>query len=228
MRLDPEFQLIPVIDLKDSDVVHARAGKRDSYQPIEQHSNIVKESSIESVLNAFTQLFSFKTFYIADLNAITGHGDHHSLILTTLAKHADREFWIDDGKQQAQTLDNADNYKTVFGSEVQESDIQAMKDEQILSLDFMQGKFLGPASWFEHHRLWPKRIMIMNLDYVGSQNGPDFDTLSEFVVRYPDKQIFAAGGVRNNDDLYQLQETGVAGVLLASALHRNKINFDRL
>ena len=228
MYLDPEFQLIPVIDLKDGIVVHAKAGIRDTYQAIHTRSKIVKESTIESVIQAFTQVFPFKCFYIADLNAITNTGHHQLLIKATLARHPDREFWIDDGKQQGSIACNSNNYKSVFGTEAQETHIQAMQDEQILSLDYMQGKTLGPDSWFVQHSLWPKRIIIMNLDHVGGQNGPDYDMLAAYVTQYPDKRIFAAGGVRNNEDLYRLQELGVAGVLLASALHQERIDFAKL
>lgn len=228
MQLGPEFQLIPVIDLKDGVVVRARAGKRDAYQAIHKHSNIVKESTIESVVTAFKQLFPFKTFYIADLNAITKTGHHFELIATTLAKYRDNEFWIDDGEQQGHYSYNSSNYKSVIGTEAQESNIQAMKSDEILSLDFMLGKQLGPSSWFNNHSLWPNRIMIMNLDHVGGQCGPDLNKLSEYVNNFPGKKIYAAGGVRNYQDLYQLQDIGVSGVLLASALHEGHINFEKL
>ena len=39
-----------------------------------------------------------------------------------------------------------------------------------------------------------------------------------------DRHIYAAGGVRNEKDLARLENIGVAGVLLASALHDGSIN----
>ena len=228
MQTEPCFQLIPVIDLKDGYVVHAKAGNRHEYQAIHQYSKLVKESSIDSVITAFRLLYPFKTFYIADLNAICKNGNHHQLISTTLEKYKDYEFWIDDGSQQGHISYQSRNYKAVYGTEIQECELRAMNDTEIISLDFKQGQHLGLSSWFINSSLWSKHLLIMNLDYVGSQFGPDTAKLIEYVTKFPDKKIYAAGGVRNNTDLINLKRIGVAGVLLASALHQGGLNFDGL
>lgn len=226
MRYDPLFQLIPVIDLKDGYVVHAKAGNRSEYQAIHLYSKLVKESSIDVVIAAFKQIYSFKTFYIADLNAISNQGNHQALISSTLAKNTEYDFWIDAGKQQGKHAQDRSNYMTVYGTEVQESELETMCANEILSLDFKQGEKLGPENWFLNDSSWPEQIIIMNLDYVGSDKGPDLSKLSGYVKKYPDKKIYAAGGVRNNSDLEQLKHTGVAGVLLASALHLRNLDLD--
>lgn len=228
MQSDPYFQLIPVIDLKDGEVVHARAGKRNEYLPIHLHSKIVTDSAIASVIKAFRQIYPFETFYIADLNAIRNSGHHHELILEMLAKYPDCEFWIDEGKQQGNSSFHGHNYKSVYGSEAQVSELQTMQANEILSLDFMQGQFLGHKSWLRNHAFWPERLILMNLDYVGGHLGPDLEKLDHYIANYPHQKIYAAGGVRNNTDLLKLKHIGVAGVLLASALHNNNLDFNML
>jgi phosphoribosylformimino-5-aminoimidazole carboxamide ribonucleotide (ProFAR) isomerase len=39
----------------------------------------------------------------------------------------------------------------------------------------------------------------------------------------PTRRVFAAGGVRNMDDIRALRDAGAAGVLVASALHEGNI-----
>jgi phosphoribosylformimino-5-aminoimidazole carboxamide ribotide isomerase len=39
----------------------------------------------------------------------------------------------------------------------------------------------------------------------------------------PKRRVFAAGGVRNIDDVRALKDSGASGVLIASALHAGKI-----
>jgi phosphoribosylformimino-5-aminoimidazole carboxamide ribotide isomerase len=76
---------------------------------------------------------------------------------------------------------------------------------------------LQPASW-------PERLIVMNLDHVGADNGPDIDQLKTLMALRPDCDWYAAGGVRNIDDIMALENAGASGVLIASALHRGKID----
>ena len=63
----------------------------------------------------------------------------------------------------------------------------------------------------------------MTLARVGSAMGPDWNRLAAIKSRRPDKLVFAAGGVRDADDLVGLARLGVAGALVASCLHSGKL-----
>ena len=63
----------------------------------------------------------------------------------------------------------------------------------------------------------------MNLRRVGSGLGPDHELTMHLATRIPGCQVYAAGGVRSIEDLLQVQATGAAGALLASALHEGRI-----
>ena len=63
----------------------------------------------------------------------------------------------------------------------------------------------------------------MTLARVGSDQGPDLGKLSEMLRGDHGRRLFAAGGVRNAEDLRILAETGAAGALIASALHTGQI-----
>ena len=218
------MQLIPVIDLKDGLVVQAVGGLRDQYQPIHQHSRLTQTSDVESVIKGYRQLFPFKSFYLADLNAIMGLGNHQLLINRLLDEFSDCEFWIDDGRQQADVSPYSGYYKAVLGSEVQQQPLLSLNSEQILSLDFRNNRFLGDVSWLERDIYWPKNVIVMNLDCVGRNQGPDFQRLEALIDSHPDTDFVAAGGVRNDQDLLRLEVLGVKAVLLASALHQNRVS----
>jgi phosphoribosylformimino-5-aminoimidazole carboxamide ribotide isomerase len=66
---------------------------------------------------------------------------------------------------------------------------------------------------------WPSKVIVMTLARVGSATGPDIDRLTGIKALAADKRIFAAGGVRNADDLAALAQAGIAGALVATSLH---------
>ena len=217
------IKIIPVIDLKDGLVVHAHLGMRDQYQPI--HTKLCQSADLFQVIAAFLTLADFDCFYIADLNAITGLGHHETLIAELLKTYPQKTFWIDSGYQVLK--DYVDNHLPVLGSECYSEDhvleLKAFKKRFILSLDYGKSGALGATSLFSDQALWPETIIVMTLNRVGSQQGPDLETLNAFCRRYPEQRFAAAGGIRHNADLLALKQLGVQQALLASALHSGDI-----
>ena len=222
------MHIIPVIDLKDGIVVSAQQGQRESYQPIT--SKLCTSSDIEDVINGFLSLHPFKTIYIADLNAITNTGNNHALIDKVLNKNPQIDFWVDKGtKIQQLSKIYAANYKLIIASESQNitnfRDNNLQIKNHILSLDFFPNQgYTGPTELLKSPELWPQDVIIMTLDRVGKNTGPDIARLKDFCQKHPEKNFIAAGGVRNEMDLLTLKETGVNYALIASALHSGIIN----
>jgi phosphoribosylformimino-5-aminoimidazole carboxamide ribotide isomerase len=225
------FTIIPVLDLKHGKVVRARAGDRASYQPIVTPLSGTSEAS--DVLRGLRRLAPFSTVYIADLDAITGEGSHLSILRGLAAAAPDVEFWLDGGFATADAVRVAlpAGMTPVFGSEslTRADDFEAAKSRSgagslVLSLDYRGGRFMGPADLEQRAELWPARIILMTLDRVGTGAGPDFDALGALVERAHGRAVFAAGGVRDEDDLARLRWMGVGGVLIASALHDGRLS----
>ena len=63
----------------------------------------------------------------------------------------------------------------------------------------------------------------MTLARVGSGAGPDLERLSAIRSIAQDREIYAAGGVRDTVDLKALKAAGVSGALIATALHERRI-----
>jgi len=220
------MKIIPVIDLKNGVVVHARQGNREHYEPI--NTDLCKSSDIFQVIETFLGVYAFDSFYIADLNAITHQGNHDLLIADVLARYPQTTFWIDKGYQKYDKgIPTANNALPVLGSESYRNDtiaeIKAYNNNFILSLDYSKTNALGPEDLFSDPGFWPKNIIIMTLDRVGSNQGPDLKKLTGFCKQYPDKNFIAAGGIRNKQDCVLLSKADIHQALVASALHSRSI-----
>lgn len=220
------MQIIPVIDLKGGQVVHAAGGDRSRYQPVHHTSLLCDSSEINHVVARFLKLYPFQTFYIADLDAIGGKGNHDEAIDNLLSQYPNQEFWLDNGSsyQVLTTTTRPSNCKPVIGTESQRLPLSLKNTDLILSLDFKHNQALGHPGWLKSRELWPETIVVMTLDLVGSNTGPDIEKLSQLCKDHRDKRFVAAGGVRDINDLTQLKAIGVAGVLLASALHNGSLD----
>ena len=219
--------IIPVIDLKNGGAVHAKLGLRDQYLPL--NTPLCASSVVENVIEAFLQVYPFKIFYLADLNAITNSGDNAILIETLLKNYSQITFWVDSGyqKRPSKFVDFA-NCLPVLGSECygdnQLSALKLFEKNFVLSLDFSaQQQPLGSPKLFEKRDFWSEKVIVMTLARVGSFAGVDIETLRYFQNRSPQTKFVASGGIRDKADLIALKNIGIEFALCASALHSGKI-----
>lgn len=176
-------------------------------------------------MKVFLQLYPFDSFYIADLNAIGGAGNHDFEIKALLNAHPNLSFWIDNGRGLADPrADLQANRKTVIGTESEPTRAYSVPRDVILSLDFKNGQASGHPDWFRNSSLWPQTIIVMTLNRVGGNSGPDFTKLTELSNAFPAKHWVAAGGVRHRRDLQRLADLGISAALLATALHGGHIS----
>ena len=229
------LQVIPVIDLKGNNVVHAKHGLRDNYQPIQ--SVLSAFSDVFSVVDGLLKLYPFRTIYIADIDAITNSGSHFEQIELLSGLYPQITWWVDVGisNVNARLLYAPQaNIRVVFGSENIHTlqDYRAMsyayESRHVLSLDKLNNAELGAAELHNTGLYWPDDAICMTLNNVGSNAGPDFarlQTLQQLnLARKKPANLFAAGGARNMEDLLMLKQLGFAGALVASALHNGSMN----
>jgi phosphoribosylformimino-5-aminoimidazole carboxamide ribotide isomerase len=220
-------EIIPVIDLLQGQVVHARRGERHLYQPI--YSRLCAGSDPLDIVQALLGLYPFKILYIADLDAITRQGNHIGTIQRIRKTFPDLTLWLDAG---IHTIDQLVSWKSleigiVIGSEnlasmTEYSNLSAVSDI-ILSLDFNAQGFLGPKELLEASHAWPERLIAMSLPHIGSGLGPDLAQIARLKALAGQRNLFAAGGVRGMEDILTLQQKGVSGTLVASALHDGRM-----
>ena len=235
------MQIIPVIDLLNNVVVHAKRGQRQHYQPIQ--SLLTTSSAPLNTVTALMELYPFQTLYIADLDAICGTGNNDSAIVVISQAYPNLTIWLDCGigQMNARALYIGGNIRPVVGSE----NIQNLQDyraisyacqsRHVLSLDYSTGHDLnigamGIAELHESARFWPDDTICMTLNAVGSEQGVDIERLNMLIkmnnARKSQSRLYAAGGVRNLADLQVLTEIGVTGALVATALHNKQLSAD--
>lgn len=228
--------LIPVIDLLQGQVVHARRGERENYRPIQ--SSLSAGSDAVEMVTALLALHTFSHLYIADLDAIQSNGENINIINKLHNIFSNLNIWLDAGVSDSTSYEKLaaqQSGRLVVGSETLQ-DLSLLNTQQqtmlarsapILSLDFQGDQFRGEIALQHDPTLWPDDVIAMTLSRVGANNGPDFERLAQLIKlarqTSPNKNIYAAGGVRHVADLYQLRDMGVTGALLASALHDGSI-----
>ena len=222
------MEVIPVIDLKDGVVVHARMGLRSAYAPIE--TPLSPTSRPNDVARGLLSIFPFKTFYVADLDAIENKGNNNAALRQLSAEYPNLVFWVDAGIADIHDGERwleAGFGHLVIGSETQRnselSRYLRQNERTILSLDFRGDAFLGPVSLLNDASAWPAKIIVMTLARVGSASGPDINRLATIQSRFVNRQVYAAGGVRDANDLALLAQVGIAGALVATSLHNGKL-----
>jgi len=222
------MNIIPVIDLQDGLVVAAKQGQRKTYKPIK--SKLSRSSTILDIIDGFLSIFPFKNIYIADLNAITGSDNNQDIIDTAINNYPSIEFWVDKGINPESPSAITDNkYRLILGSESQNPNFfnqpRKILNNYLLSLDFFPSKgYVGPKELLDSPDLWPADIIIMTLDRVGKNTGPDIEKLQSFCKNHPSKNFIAAGGIRHKQDLINLKKIGIHHALVASALHSGEID----
>jgi phosphoribosylformimino-5-aminoimidazole carboxamide ribotide isomerase len=209
-------------------VVRAQMGDRASYRPLE--SLLSPTSDPVDVVRGLLGVFPFQTLYVADLDAIQGSGDNVPALRRIRLEFPALQIWIDDGAADAgavEALVGAELGTPVLGSESQRDSelIGRHRDSTrlVLSLDFRDDAFQGPPEILAEPALWPQRVIVMTLARVGSGAGPDLRRLATIQSIAGAREIYAAGGVRNADDLRALNEAGISGALIATALHGRRI-----
>jgi phosphoribosylformimino-5-aminoimidazole carboxamide ribotide isomerase len=230
-------QIIPVIDLLDGQVVRAIAGNRAAYRPIE--SRLAPSSDPLAIANALLDLAPFPILYVADLDAITDHGSERNRpvlmrLCGELVRRGASQLWLDAGG--ARWVDGLIREATaidlrvvpVSGSESLGA-YDATTPEGVLSLDYRDGRFLGPPGLDDNAGAWPGTLIVMDLAAVGVGGGPALERIDELMARArragrTDIAFHAAGGIRNEADLEALAERNVHGVLIASALHDGSLD----
>lgn len=211
--------IVPVIDLLNARAVLAKQGHRASYQPL--NSALCRNGEVLPLVHRLVEDWGFTRLYIADLDAIQGLGSNTDVIDALRIRFPHIELLLDGGFGQPDDitqLAQIPELRPVVGSETWHSH-EPVPNNCLLSIDSDQNGPRDPSGVCEAIHSLPKELILMNLARVGSTSGPDTALLAHWQKRAPQAHLFAAGGVRDRNDLDTLRKSGAHGVLLASALH---------
>ncbi len=80
----------------------------------------------------------------------------------------------------------------------------------------------------EYHSKGVKYVICTDVAKDGLLQGPSVALYQEILQQIPGLQLIASGGVSSLQDLFQLQQIGVYGVIIGKALYEGKIKLSEL
>lgn len=238
--------MIPVLDLRGGQVVRAVRGERGRYAPI--RSPLAEGSAPLPLARALLAHPACRgeappCLYVADLDAIVDGRPQadalRALLQALCAEHPGLRLWLDAGfdtPAAAAALRTAvtgglpegpAQLRPVYGSETLRDlaalDALQADPEAILSLDSRGDRPLDPSGCWQHPARWPATVVVMTLDRVGAQAGPDLVALARIRALAPGRRLIGSGGIRDEADLAAGGAAGASGWLVASALHDGRL-----
>ena len=232
------MKIIPVIDVLGGIAVHAVRGRRKEYQPLK---SILCASADPVDVAVSLEALGFDKLYVADLDAITGGQPAFSLF-KRIADKTGLDLMVDAGitdLKKAEEVLKSRVSKVIIGTEtlantsfVAEAVESFGSEKIIVSLDLMGDRILSsfelgrlaePITFLrELEKQGVSQVIVLDLAKVGSSEGVNTAFLREVLANIKAK-VLVGGGVRDVKDLVELQDLGVFGVLVATALHVGKI-----
>ena len=236
-----------MLDLAAGVAVHARAGQREGYAPVQ---SVVAPGSVGdpvALVRGFREILGATACYVADLDAIQGGAVQR----TTLGELAQLDvglagpLLVDAGTHELSSVlevlscgasdivvgletlrafaDLADIVREVGTSRV------------VFSLDMKLGRpMLHPALHFgatadplelaaRAIEAGVSTILVLDVGRVGTGCGVDLGLVMGLRKRFPFVRLLAGGGVLARRDLDRMRSAGCSGALVASAIHSGAI-----
>ncbi|HID21933.1 MAG TPA: hisA/hisF family protein [Planctomycetaceae bacterium] len=244
------MRILPVLDLRDGIVVHALAGQRHRYRPLV--STITDAVEPLPVAEALARTLGTTALYVADLDAILF--ERLNLDLYRQLAEAGFRLLLDAGLRDARTVERlfqAGVSQAVAALETLSGPRQLQRlcdrhgpDRIVFSLDLREGRPMGdPTSWGVRpgqtdaarqiaeaaFACGVRHMIVLDLSAVGCRRGVEtFDLCGRLLEEHPDASLFTGGGIRNREDLERLSRMGIAGALIATALHDGSLSAEDL
>ena len=239
-------KIIPVVDLRNGVAVRAVAGDRANYKQLDNAA--FKSNHLCRIIEVLLKLSRSNILYVANLNGIAGDDSYDCILYEIMRKFSMVEIWIDNGFRDLRELNNfhkgfsnwcekkgyslcsGKNLVPVFGTETITDNSTYKKifstlDDAVLSIDKKNNVIMGLVTIDIILGLLPKRVILMNLDKVGTDSGPDLTWLENMTQRNLKVKFFGAGGLRGREDHEIVARHKAAGWLVGSALFNSMMDF---
>jgi phosphoribosylformimino-5-aminoimidazole carboxamide ribotide isomerase len=241
------MQLIPVIDLAHGVAVHARAGDRARYEPLESVLTPGRRGDAVALIQAYREKLGARECYVADLDAIQGGDLQRDELGELVRAAAPSALLVDAGTGRAaralevlalgaravvvglETLRRFEDLAGIVAA--------AGPDRVVFSLDLRLGRpvLLEEAGASGLGELTPedlaalavhagvRSLLVLDVGRVGTAGGVDLELLRALRRRLPVVRILSGGGVADAADLERVRGAGCDAVLVATALHTGRI-----
>ena len=245
--------LIPVLDLRGGMAVHARAGDREGYRPVESVLTPGVAGDAMALARAYRSMGA-EWCYVADLDAID-HGAPQRDLLRALTHPAEGFgpcLLVDGGiasVARASEIRALGARGLVVGLETLGS-FRALaaivavagSAEVVFSLDLRRGRPLvrmDPGEKISDRtpireiarratEAGARTLLLLDLSNVGSATGPgNLELLGSLKVALG-VRVYLGGGIRSREDLRRIEEAGGDGALVGTALHAGGLSAEGL
>jgi phosphoribosylformimino-5-aminoimidazole carboxamide ribotide isomerase len=237
------FEVIPVLDIRNGQAVHAVAGRRADYRPL--RSLLSPTPDPIQVARSLRDTLGLQSLYVADLDAIEGRRPQLAIYRRLVGLFS--QVWIDAGIRDMSSagplfkLDRSRTtivvgLETVSGPEELAAILGTFGAERVVfSVDLDDGRprMAAPGAWatvdpLELSRrvvkLGIKRLVMLDLSRVGTGRGTGTEGLMGRVrTADPTVRIYVGGGISGIDEIRMIRKAGSAGALIGSALHDGRI-----
>ncbi len=104
-----------------------------------------------------------------------------------------------------------------------------VRNEKITISGWQEDTLIDVFDFIEKYRqLDVLNIFCTDVNQDGKLEGPAIRLYDKIVKRFPDVAFVASGGVSSIEDVFALQETGCAGVIIGKAIYENRITLKEL
>jgi phosphoribosylformimino-5-aminoimidazole carboxamide ribotide isomerase len=236
-------QIIGVIDVIGGRAVHARAGARERYAPVQNAAGWpIDPGNAQTLAEVYTDVLGISEIYAADLDAILNQRPQDDVTRGLASLKA--SLWLDAGVRSVDDARRAialGASRVIVGLETLPSfdllsDICAAvgHDRVAFSLDLLNGQPLvtngavdGAESPEEIANLATlsgvSTLIVIDLARVGTGRGIDVELVSRIHSATPATILIAGGGIRGWEDLVKVAKAGCKSALVATALHDGRI-----
>ncbi len=229
------MRIIPVLDIRGGAVVHAVAGARKSYRPIE--SKVTSSVEPTAVARDLLDFYPFGEIYIADLDAIEGRGSNlgEALSIRDLGVVVYLDCGIGgvaDMEPDLRKIPRVVVGTETLGSVGELEVICRMHPYVVASLDYRGDDLLArdrSLGGIAVHKLVNRlcglgisEAIYLDLLKVGTDSGFRAGRVRS-IVRASSVPVLIGGGLRDADQIRAAGELGAAGVLVATSIHSGRL-----
>ncbi|EHQ36823.1 HisA/HisF-related TIM barrel protein [Methanoplanus limicola] len=213
------MKIILAVDIKGGEVVHGYKGRREIYKPLDWGlAGSTKPSEYLTELKV-------KYPYLADLDRICRDSDNNSAVLS--CRDCGEYSYLNRGAETPSEALKEPWIKNVISTETCRGNPEDYTDFDYFSVVVKDGRALpdgkNPAAVLkEASKAGFEGLIVLNLSSVGAEDSMGSLSIEEVRSAYEGTLLYG-GGVNSVEDLLRLQDAGINGAIIATAVHKGRV-----
>jgi phosphoribosylformimino-5-aminoimidazole carboxamide ribotide isomerase len=248
------MHIIPVLDIQGGTVVRAVGGRRSEYRPLVSRLTSSTEpvavasairdrfrlsefylADLDAIAGRTPDFEIYARLRAADFRLWVDSGIRDAADIECIADHVNNVVIASETLRCPITLFSCGAKRQRNGESVRVPPrrLRVAAKQLVFSLDLRNGEPLADAAWGTVDPLQIaqrvisagiRRIIVLDLARVGTNAGVSEELIGSLTDHFPAAEFYVGGGIRGWDDVKKLEPLGVAGVLVASALHDGRLD----